>query len=499
MEVIFNKKQLQCLRPFHSQLHSQEQVQEVRIPDAYPDIGKILGCWGQVMIRGKEWRSNYMGANGGVAAWVLYAPEDGTQPRVVDVWIPFQFRWEFPEPADDGTFALCPVLTNLDGRGVSARKIMVRAAVDAFGQGMTRLKTEIATAGEVPDDVQLLTRSYPLEMPIEAGEKQVQMEENLALAVDNNEFHKIISYELSPMITEAKVLGNRLVFRGQANLQMMYMTEDGQISKWETEIPFSQYTELDKDYGPYASAWVLPVVTALEIEMTEDAGLKMRGGIAAQYTIFDREIVDVVEDAFSPKRDVAVKSEDVQLPILLDSTVINMQVEGRMTDNARSIIASVPLSEYPTVSMVENGTEVYMDGQYLVLCQDDEGQMQSEMVRFNGSEPFRSAPENKIELWRGIPNTTEVSPSAEGMIMHTDYPVTMQVYTGQTIPVVTTLELGELKEPDPNRPSVVMRRVGDEGLWAIAKGYGSTVAAIQEANQLNGEPEYGQMLLIPIS
>ena len=83
--------------------------------------------------------------------------------------------------------------------------------------------------------------------------------------------------------------------------------------------------------------------------------------------------------------------------------------------------------------------------------------------------------------------------------MRTEYPVTMQVYSGQTIPAVTALELGEIKDPDPNRPSVVLRRAGDEGLWAMAKGYGSTVAAIQEANQLSGEPEIGQMLLIPIS
>ena len=376
---------------------------------------------------------------------------------------------------------------------------MVRAAVDVFGQGMTRLKTEIATTGDVPEDVQLLTRSYPLEMPMEAGEKQVQMEETLAFPANNNEFHKIISYELLPIITEAKVLGNRLVFRGQANLRIMYMTEDGQISQWETEIPFSQYTELDRDYSPHASAWVLPIVTALEMEMTEDSGLKMRGGIAAQYTIFDREMMDVVEDAFSPKRDVAVKSEDVQLPILLDSRVINVQTEGRMTDDASRIISSVALSEFPTVSMVQEGTEVYMEGQYQMLWQDDQGQMQSGPVRFSGSEPFQSARENQIQLWCGIPNTTEISPSGEGIIMSTDYPVTMHVYYGQTIPVVTSLELGDLKEPDPNRPSVVMRRAGDEGLWAIAKGYGSTVAAIQEANQLDGEPEYGQMLLIPIS
>jgi hypothetical protein len=44
-----------------------------------------------------------------------------------------------------------------------------------------------------------------------------------------------------------------------------------------------------------------------------------------------------------------------------------------------------------------------------------------------------------------------------------------------------------------------LRRAGDEGLWAIAKDYGSTVQAIREANQLTEEPENGQMLLIPIS
>jgi hypothetical protein len=106
MELKFNKKSLHCMRPFFSKIHTQEQTQEIRLPDAYPDIGKVIGCWGQILMRGKEWHSSFMGANGGVMAWVMYAPEDGTPPRVLDVWIPIQCRWDFQESVDDGEIAV---------------------------------------------------------------------------------------------------------------------------------------------------------------------------------------------------------------------------------------------------------------------------------------------------------------------------------------------------------------------------------------------------------
>ena len=52
--------------------------------------------------------------------------------------------------------------------------------------------------------------------------------------------------------------------------------------------------------------------------------------------------------------------------------------------------------------------------------------------------------------------------------------------------------------PDPQRPSLVLRRAGGESLWDMAKKSGSTVAAIRSANKLTEEPKPGQILLIPV-
>jgi hypothetical protein len=142
--------------------------------------------------------------------------------------------------------------------------------------------------------------------------------------------------------------------------------------------------------------------------------------------------------------------------------------------------------------------QLRMDGQFQTLYENAEGQMSTDSLRFNSMLPLPSATENQTELWLQESSQPELLPTADGFNVISSYPVTVQTYSGRTLPMVTELDVGQQREADPDRPSILLRRAGDEGLWAIAKGYGSTVDAIMEANQLSGEPENGQMLLIPI-
>ena len=85
-----------------------------------------------------------------------------------------------------------------------------------------------------------------------------------------------------------------------------------------------------------------------------------------------------------------------------------------------------------------------------------------------------------------------------GGSVHADGQITVTATAGQGISMVTGLTLGEKAEPDPGRPSLILRRSRGEQLWDIAKTSGSTVEAIRKANGLTNEPEDGKMLLIPV-
>ena len=102
MELAFEKSQLQYWQQMLSQMNEMELTQEVKLPSEMPDLGNIMGAWGQVLIRGKEWRSGGIGITGGVMCWVMYIPEEENKPRVVEAWLPFQAQLELPEHDREG-------------------------------------------------------------------------------------------------------------------------------------------------------------------------------------------------------------------------------------------------------------------------------------------------------------------------------------------------------------------------------------------------------------
>ena len=58
-----------------------------------------------------------------------------------------------------------------------------------------------------------------------------------------------------------------------------------------------------------------------------------------------------------------------------------------------------------------------------------------------------------------------------------------------------------MEEPvrtDPNRPGLILKRMGDHTLWDLAKENGSTVERIRSANELTDLVEPDRVLLIPV-
>ena len=74
MQLQFRKSLLQCLEQGIQEVKNTELTQEIRLGEGMPDVGRILGAWGQLIIRGKEWRSDAALCSCGVMVWVLYAP-----------------------------------------------------------------------------------------------------------------------------------------------------------------------------------------------------------------------------------------------------------------------------------------------------------------------------------------------------------------------------------------------------------------------------------------
>ena len=499
MELQFQKTACSCLEPVVREIQNVEQTQEIKLPDGMPDIGHVLAAWGQTILRGKEWRGDSISLSGGMMVWILYAPEDGSGERCIDGWIPFQMKWDLPDRIEEGDIRIASLPRFVDARSVSARKLMVRTGAAALAEAYVPKTVEATVPDKAAEGVELLKNTYPVRLPKEAGEKTFLIDEELTLPESSPMPEKLIYYCLRPKVTEKKVLSNKVVFRGNGNLHMLYSSDEGQLHGWDFELPFSQLTELNGEYSGDAQTDILLSPTSLELEMDDEGHLRLKCGIVGQYVVTDREMMTLVEDAYSPGRELTVQLETLEVPAVLENRRENLYGEQTIPTDANLTADVSFLPDFPRQRRTQDGIEMEIPGSFQVLYYGEDGVLHSATARWEGNYTLNADENTMVTAVPSPPEHLQSSVGNGSVTVKGEVPLEITAYNSQGFPMVTGVELGEEREPDGNRPSLILRRVGTGRLWDIAKESGSTVDAIRKANNLQTEPAPGQMLLIPVS
>lgn len=479
------------------EVQDMEQTQELRISDGMPDIGRVLASWGQALLRGKQWETDAVSLTTGVMAWVLYEPEEGGQPQVVESWIPMQLQWELPEEATEGKMLCQLFLRFVDARCLSARKLSIRAGVSALMQALTPAQAELWQPEQAENDIQLLTATYPMLLPVEAGEKAFLVDETLTLPPSEPEMEALIYGAAEPVVTDKKLLGDKVIFRGFLRHHVLYRGESGQLNSWDFEVPFSQFAPLEGSFSNDAQPVILTEVQSLEQELDEEGHLHLKCGVLAQYLVRRMEAITVTEDAYSPTRELDIQWQELMLPGVLEVKTHTLSAEQEIAQPCKRIADTVFLPDQPRQRRMEDTVQWTMPGSFQLLCATEDGNYQGVAARWQG-ELSQKAGEDSVMLCRILPGGPAQSRlTGERISSRAEYAAELTTLSQTGIRVVSGVTPGQEKQPRENRPSLILCRAGEERLWDLAKKCGSTVEAISQANHLEGEPEAGRMLLIP--
>lgn len=498
MGLQFQSNVCRCLKTAAREVRNAEVTQEVRLRDGMPDIGRVLTSWGQVLLRSKEWQGNLVTVSGGIMVWILYAPEDGTPPRCMDTWVPFQLKWEVEETVGDGPICVYPLLRFVDSRSIAARKLMVRAGVAAFGEMLSTDQMQIYHPEELPEDIQILENTYPVRLTKEAGEKTFLLDEDLQLPTGAVQPERLLAYTVSPRIQEKRVAGDKILLRGIGKIHIIYRCEEGRIHTADLELPFSQFAQLDEMYGADAQANILLGITSLEVMENEGAQLRIKCGMVAQYQITDRQLVKVTEDAYSLRCKVDLNMEELKLPSILEQRTELIPLQQKIPGVDADVVDAVFLPDFPRQSRLGDQIALELCGQLQVLYYAQDGSLQESSARWQSGMHVAADAESKMCFIPQEYGVIQAVASSGELSLNGQLKLEMQTQNQMAIRVITGLEQGQPEQPDLERPSLILCRVGDQSIWNIAKQCGSTVKEIERINHLHGQPPAEQMLLIPV-
>lgn len=496
MELQWDKIALPCFGLKVRQVQNQEQTLEVRLGDDMPDIGRIICGWGQNILRGKQWNSDHMVVSGGIMAYILYSPEDGSAPRCIQAWLPYSMKWNFDQSDRDGVIRANIHVKSVDARVLSSRKMMVRGCISGMGEALEPKEVYFYSGGTDQDHVHLLKRTYPVTVPVEVGEKTFLMDEDLELP--GKRLEKIISITVEPKLAEQKAVGGKAVFRGECRVHLVYFDAGNEICSADLNVPFAQYADLDRDYDKDASVITMMVVTAMEPEAI-DGLLRLKCGLTAQYVVMENRVLELTQDAYSTTHEIDQHMETLQLPVVLDWRRENQMLNQTGPCESMNVVDAACFMEHPVLRHNDSLLEGVLPGTVQVLCKNDSGQYYGSHIRFSYPWSIPAAEEADVCVMAQFAAAPSVT--ADGVNLHISVPVeleTMATLT-QQMDMICGLQIGRPLEQDVNRPSMILRRAGGESLWNLAKRYGSTVDAIKKVNDLKDHADEGRMLLIPIN
>ncbi len=499
MDMELRRVTLEGYRCVAHDLFSQEETLESIVPDACPDIARIVSASGKVFLKDKELGEGTLRLSGTAKVTVLYIPEGEELPRSLEVAIPFQCV------RDDPKFhAGCPVLADLqapsaDARTINPRKMLVRVNLSVWAAAYEREQRELSAdleAGEGGDLQKQLTPRKCCVIP-EVAEKSFTFSDVLRPPASRPEVEELLLYRAELGTADAKFIGKKLVLKGDVQLAVVYRSGEG-ISQARFELPYSQILDIG-ELPDEAEPEVAVAVKSVDCRAREGE-LEVALEMLAQAAVWERRSVTLISDAYCVGQPIDVERSPARLCTLAERSarremgrqLCESGIPAKLVLDCAAVVSS--LAGAPAEGGMEFTAQV--SASILYLSEDDA------LCGVEADIPVTC----RVEVpegcqcacrCRAVGEATAV-PVTGGLEVRFEAEFAWTITREEQVSFVTDVKPGAARDPGP-RPSVVIRRVErGEALWDIAKSCCSTVDDIRCANSLPGEEaEPGTLLLIP--
>lgn len=483
----------------------QEETQESIVPDACPDIGRVLCTEARACLRSKESVEGKVEGEGNIAVTVVYLPDGEEGPRKLCLTIPFRVSVAAAGVTPGCPVVVMPRVTAAETRVLNPRKVLCRVELAVACQGWGSPE-ETLTAPWTGEECALEQRTEMVEhyAAMSVTEKAFAFTDDVALTAGQNVIAELLGHRLDLRCDEAKVIGNKLIFKGEVTLQARYRTVENALAMGRWELPFSQI--MDVGGIEEEGACVLDIVEQDSHVETVDDGegrtLAVHLELLAQAVVRQTRTVEVFSDAYSVSQNVEVERREMTFAQLWEENAVN-QIHRELfevSSPVRSVEDCWVVLGQPTVERRENEGAAAVQGTVTILYLTEEGMLDAltRPIRITATLALPEKGDCRVRCATG----GEAGAVATAGGIELRCPVRFSYLT--TVPrkcsAVTAIRVEERPEGE-ERPSVILRLAQPgESLWDIAKSYSTTTRDILAANELP-DPDHpeGTLLLIPRS
>ncbi len=509
MDIYLSKEKINHVKSVLNASIPSEETMEMIVPDALPDILRIVDADATVFLRSKSTDPGRVTVTGVAAATVIYCGENESGVFKLELEIPFSAASSEGEILPSTRVTASVTVTSADASMINPRKIIAR--VNLLTNVTCYNDAEIAVASGMDEDndaeIELLTDSAEVDTTTGVREKTFVISDELTVPAANPPIGEILKYKVQLVPDDTKVVGNKLILRGTAYVSLLYRTaEENDLSRSEFSTEFSQILELDGAGADSGNLFNLMLTNAyFDAEQSphnpDGRTVIMEVHAVAQCVLSEKKRLNFISDIYSTKYNLEQTTEECVFDgrkRLTANAVFHGMLETP-TNVSRVVALNVHAGDVAS-AQEPGGVTLRCPLNVNAVYVSDDGRVMSTMRQYE-AEAGIEGDENVLgTAAANCGKDAYGAPVGGGIELR--IPVEFDVIQTNRMQMRTLagLSYDETNPADTSKaPSLVVYRAGQgDSLWNLAKKNRSTAKLIAEANALENEDNVaGQLLIIP--
>lgn len=475
------------------------------VPDSKPDILNVIGTSGIVSLYKKETQSGKVRIDGSINTYIMYMP-DGTEDTVrgLNTSIDFSENVEVPN-CEEGMNPVTDIkIKSIEAKVLNGRKIGIKATLEVNIK--TYLNEEVEVINEIQNesDIQILKEDLTLNSLVGMGETKIYAKENIQ--IDNmDNLAEILKTQLCIQDKDIKISYNKVLTKAEAEIVIMYLTEDNRICRVSYKIPIVGFIDIQNvmennicDVNYEIKNMIIKPNTQ------EEHSIYVEIEIGVECSVYEEKQINLIQDMYSPSQNIRFNKKQISTMTNKQNTTDIKQIREKITLQDIEGLNLLDVDVVPTITNENkiNSKILYEAELNMTFIFENS---RTQIVTKEAKLPFEYVLEN-LQNGEAINSNCNMEIKNKDFIIqdggnincNIDVQADTNMYRNANINVIDSIEDdGEREEQDYSIAIYIVRK-GDT-LWNIAKEFGSTVEGIAIVNGIEDRNliKPGQKLYIP--
>lgn len=475
------------------------------VPDSKPDILSTICTSGTVCIYKKEVSADKVKIDGNINAYIMYLTED-TQDRVrgINTNLDFSESITVPNVEDGMECELEATLSRIECKVINGRKIGMKATLEVqmkiYSNEMVEMVNDIINNNEI----QMLKQDMKVNSLVGMGSTRIDAKETIAIdAIDN--LAEILKLSMDIGNKDIKMSYNKILTKAEANIKILYLTEDNRINSVHAKIPVVGFIDVaDVNENNICDVLYETRNVILKPNPVEEHSIYVEIQLGVSATVYEEKQIQMIQDFYSPCENLTCNRKQITTIMGKQNKKEVKQIREKVRIEGIENQTMIDVDIIPNITKETNlDSKVIYEGELQLKFMFIDTTMQTNIkettIPFEHVIEGLDGGENRNTNTRyEILNQDIIIQNGGEITANIDMLADIASYQDARLSVADEIQSDGEREKQDYSIILYIVKEGDS-LWKIAKEFGSTIDDIKRTNGIEDENVImpGQKLFIP--